>query len=431
MGIFLPILYFAICLWIISKSHFFSSTNLGKFTLWGLFALKCICGIALWAVYTYHYTDRMTADIYKYFDDARVLNQMAFSDVGLFLKIFFGIGEQSTEMSEALNQLNFWNKSYNYGILNDNQTIIRFQAVLHFFSFGHYHVHNVIFNFLSFAGLIGLFHFFKKFFRLDSWILVVSVFLIPSILFWGSGVLKDGLLLFALGMFIYFLYVPKWSAQRTIFLVLTGLILLVIKSYVLLTILPGVLMIWLVKKVNWKPLAAYSILGLIGIVAVGFLSYTNIYDGLGYLLLKQKDFLNQAALSGTGSVYDIPVLKTRFDVFLNSPVAFLNVLFRPMLWEIKGPLYLFSALENLFLMALIVVAFIYRKQINLNNKWSLFNWSFIVLLAVLIGLVTPVLGAVVRYKIPMLPFLYVTLFFILDYKIFYDKLPLFKKLRDL
>ena len=396
-----------------------------------LFGLKCLCGIALWAIYTYYYTDRMTADIYKYFDDAKILHDVALTDFGLYLKIFLNIGDQSPEVLEVLNRLNFWNKSYNYGILNDNQTIIRIQSIMHFLSFGHFHVHNILFNLMSFTGLVGLYHFFKKYFALDKWVLILSVFLIPSVLFWGSGVLKDALLIFSLGMFLYFLFVRRWGVMRFIWLIIFGLLLVVIKSYVVLTILPGALLILLSRKVKWKPLVAYGVLALIGLIIVVIGSYTNIYDGLGYLLLKQKDFFNQAALSGSGSLYDIPKLEDRIDIFLYGPLAVINVLFRPMLWEVRSPFYLLSAMENLFLIITLIGAFIFRKKIKWNNQWAIFNWSFVILLAALIGLVTPVLGAVVRYKIPLLPFLFVAIFFIVDFHKFYDKLPLFKKLRDI
>lgn len=370
----------------------------------------------------------MSADIYKYFDDARILNKVAFSDFGLYIKIFFGIEDQSPETSEVLNQLNFWKKSYSYGILNDNQTIIRIQSLIHFISFGHYHVHNVVFNLLSFMGLVGLFHFFKKFFDINRWALVLAVFLIPSVLFWGSGVLKDALLIFALGLFLYFLFVRRWGRLRIIGLVLSGLFLLVIKSYVFITILPGVLLILLLRKIKFKPIAAYGFLALVGIALALIFSYTNVYDGLGYLVLKQKDFYNQAVLSGSQSVFNIPRLEQRSDVFLYSPIAVVNVLLRPMLWEVKGPFYLLSALENTFLIALIIIAIVFRRKINWNNQWAIFNWSFVILLAALIGLVTPVLGALVRYKIPFLPFLFVAIFLILDFQIFYNKFPAFKKL---
>ena len=49
-----------------------------------------------------------------------------------------------------------------------------------------------------------------------------------------------------------------------------------------------------------------------------------------------------------------------------------------------------------------------------------FALFFVLSLALLIGSVTPVLGAVVRYKAPMLPFLVFALFQLIDF----DKIPL-------
>ncbi|MEO8733942.1 MAG: hypothetical protein ABI373_06400, partial [Flavobacteriales bacterium] len=72
-GILLAIGYVALFLYLIRRSAFFQAPGLERRTVGWLFLLKIAAGTALWWVYTYHYTDRSTADIYKYFDDGNVM----------------------------------------------------------------------------------------------------------------------------------------------------------------------------------------------------------------------------------------------------------------------------------------------------------------------------------------------------------------------
>ena len=103
--------------------------------------------------------------------------------------------------------MNFWSRSYNFGLINDNQTIIRFNALIQFFSFGNYQIHNILFNLLSFTGLLAIWKFFKTKFEVKKWMLLLSLFLFPTVLLWTSGVLKESILIFALGFFLYFFFV--------------------------------------------------------------------------------------------------------------------------------------------------------------------------------------------------------------------------------
>ncbi len=74
----------------ISKGAFFTLGSLPKRYSYLAFALKVFSGITLWLVYTYYYTNRMDADIYKYFDDAAHLYKSTQSDWMLRLKLITG-----------------------------------------------------------------------------------------------------------------------------------------------------------------------------------------------------------------------------------------------------------------------------------------------------------------------------------------------------
>src|SRR5690606_21957916 len=65
--------YVALFLFLIGRWRFFEVPGLNRRSIGALFLLKVAAGTALWWVYTYYYTDRSTADIFKFFDDGNVM----------------------------------------------------------------------------------------------------------------------------------------------------------------------------------------------------------------------------------------------------------------------------------------------------------------------------------------------------------------------
>jgi hypothetical protein len=94
-------------------------------------------------------------------------------------------------------------------------------------------------------------------------------------------------------------------------------------------------------------------------------------------------------------------------------------LFRPYIWEGRSVVLLLAGLENFFLLAF-TLYILYRTKIIgafkiiSQNSLILFCVIFSILFAFMIGLTTSNFGALVRFKIPLLPFLVSSLFMI-DY----------------
>jgi hypothetical protein len=132
-------------------------------------------------------------------------------------------------------------------------------------------------------------------------------------------------------------------------------------------------------------------------------------------------------LKKTGSYINTPLLyPTWASVLKNSPVAFLTTTFRPHILEAKKPVMLFSAIENVFIFLFILACiFFFRKNME-NRSMIYFCLAVVIPLFLLIGLTTPVLGAVVRYKIPALPFLLIAFLFLFDKEKFLKSMPYMK-----
>ena len=132
--------------------------------------------------------------------------------------------------------------------------------------------------------------------------------------------------------------------------------------------------------------------------------------------------------SAAGSSINIPHLDgTFFSIVKNSPLAFLNVVFRPSIFEANNPLMLISAIENLFIVLFVLTCIFFCSKKVMNRHLLYFCLCIVVLLFVLIGITAPILGAAVRYKIPGLPFLLIGFLFLLDKEKLIGKFPFLKK----
>lgn len=409
----LIVLYLAAFIWVIAKVPFYRLNGLPKNFLIIIFLLKVIAGTILAAVYFYYYTDRSTADIYKYFDDSKIMTDALWSHPGDFFRMLFGFDNDNAYFSEQYyNHMNNWFRPYESNLYNDSHTIIRINAVMRIVSFGSYHVHTVFACFLSLTGLTGLYKSFVSFCSDKQKLLAAVVFLLPSVMFWASGVLKESFLIFGLGILFYsFIQFSerKFRWRWLPFTLIAFLLLLYLKVYVLMALLPGMIAYFWVMKSNYKLMwLKYGVVLIVSIIAAVYFEYIfPDYHMLEIFVQKQQDFIRLGKAMNSGSQIVLMPLTSHWWSFLQAaPHAFYVVMFRPFIWESTSPFMLLAGAENLLLITGVFILFFrFRKPDRAQLNLVLWSLSYVILLFVLIGWVTPVLGAVVRYKVPALPFL--------------------------
>jgi len=431
--ILLTLAYTSLFVYIIYKAKFFLLEGLSRKLLVGIFALKIIAGILLFLLYTYYYTDRSTADIFKYFDDSQIVFNLIYSNPIHFFQVLFGINMDSEYLIQYMDKTSFWYKPLEPNMYNDNRIIIRFNAFLRLFSLGYYQVHNVVINFLSFAGLVAIYKSFTPYFIDKRRLLAIAVFLLPSVMFWGSGLLKEGLVFFGLGFLIYYSFkitISK-SPLHTLWILLALVLIGLVKPYILIAILPAILSYMWVKQSNGtKPVLKYIVVHTLLLILGLNLHWTNPkYDPLQIITNKQINFIRHAEFLKSGSRIELSPLEPDVLSFVkNAPVALYNSLIRPHIFEARSPIILLAALENMVILITIVLCIAFLKTKGTNINMLLFCISFVTILYILIGLTTPVLGALVRYKAPALPFLMIIFISLIDIEKLTTRLPFIKKL---
>ena len=74
-----------------------------------------------------------------------------------------------------------------------------------------------------------------------------------------------------------------------------------------------------------------------------------------------------------------------------------------------------ASIENLLVLFLLLIPFFFLKPTKNQMMFILFSMSFVVIMFTLIGLVTPVSGALVRYKIPGIPLILFCIYLLMDW----------------
>ena len=430
MSYLLLIAYLFTIIYFIYNSKFYHSPLLSKYVPSIIFIAKFIGGIGVYLIYAKFYDARASSDIFKYFDDGNIIHSSLAQNPIDYLRMVTGIGADAPDLDKYYNTCAFWIKNFNYGLINDNRIVIRFNAIVRLFSMGNIHIHTLLMSFISFTGLWGIFKIFEheilnndnSFYK--RWILIVSVFFFPSVYFWTSGILKEGILMFAFGMFLYNIWKLTQYTHKTnpiIWIIVTSIILLFSKFYVLIAALPGIMFIAIILKYGNKHFALKLLSVIVIFITLSMLSKPMLGVSFANILAnKQHDFINYVnSLNSVGSMIEIPILEPNIkSILVNSPSAFFRTLFRPSIFEANNLMSLMAAIENLLIAILLILTTIFFSKKALLNPWLWFSILFTVILFTLSGLSTPVLGALVRYKAPALPFLGVVFIYLFDFNRF-------------
>lgn len=502
--ILLSLFYACLFIWIIFRWRLFRCDGISKQSLSLLFVVKMAVGILLTLIYTYYYTVREEADIFKFFDDSKYIFNALFVNPLHYLQLVFGINADADYLQTYVAGTKYWavqtdayqefTGTLNANFFNAHRLITRFNAVVRIFSFGHYTVHVVFMCFLSLMGLTAMFKSFYPFLKEKRKGLLVAVFLLPAVLFWSSGVLKEGFIFLTLGFFIYAFFdlMQKPRISSLLVWVITGIFLTMLKYYLLAALILPMLAYAVVK---WKSIRYPGFTYLLIFIFSVILSFTfskvrnrfpgplqmladkqseQIKEGFGGTYCISNDsitkeivffypdvklnktpvdtarrlFRPQAGITAyrysngqltgdsvlltdsllnhtvfyeissrptAGSFISIPVLKPEIRSFLKAlPQGLFNVFFRPHVFEINNVMSFPAAIENLLLMLAFIISLIFSSFSKLNKNLFYFLLFSLLSLYIVVGITTPVLGNIVRYKAPFLPFFAIVILLLAD-----------------
>jgi len=391
----------------ISIIPFFKTSAIGTRLLIILFFIKILAGVAYAKFYSLpkYYEGADTWRFYRLSLDET--NWLLHNPPAFAKDLFIYSYNRSGNLFSGENS--YWND------LKSN-VIIKMMAVINVFTNNSYYTNIIFFNFLFLFGLVALFRLFHEIFQKKKWFIISGIFLLPSALFWCSGVHKDGFILSATGIIIYTFYKgleTKFSLKRIIIIFLCVLVLFSLRNYVLFALLPALLAWSLCEKYSYRSIKIFATVYIIGIVFFFIipLVFPSI-NFLSYITNKQNEFL---LLEGGSKVKMRHLEPTFLSFVLFFPDAADMAFLRPHPNEIRNFGFIPAVIEIMLLLFLLLISIIHSSKKVKLKPVVLFSLFFSISIMLLSGYTVPFTGAIVRYRSFVLPLLITPLLCITDF----------------
>ncbi|NOS54906.1 MAG: hypothetical protein HOP37_01460 [Cyclobacteriaceae bacterium] len=310
--------------------------------------------------------------------------------------------------------------------------IVQVATILDFFTFSTYSATAILFSVISFIGSWMFFLTFYQQYPQYHFRLAIAAFFIPSVFFWGSGILKDTIALACLGIATYQIFKLFIKGKVSIFSILLLLAscfaIFSIKKFILQAYLPATI-IWVIAFHFYK-IKSVMLRLLIVPLSMALVVFSTYYTVMKIGEGDKRYALNRIAQTAritaydigfytgrdAGSGYSIGDLDYSFNGLLRVAPSAINVaLFRPYFWEVKNLLMVLSAAESLFFLVFVFLIVARQKRHLFNAVFdpnALFCLVFSLSFAFAVGISTFNFGTLARYKIPLLPFLLIALLII-------------------
>lgn len=300
-------------------------------------------------------------------------------------------------------------------------TMFKLIFFIRLFAFENYICATLILGLLSFIVLFKFYLFFKN--KYQTPYLKYAILYVPSVGFWSSGILKDSFTFSATILVVYALnklFLREKPIKYGALLAFGIYIIISVKPYILLSLLPAT-MIWLFWRnlnIVRHPFLRIFLIPILIIFGIGFgtLIWQSISPFLGAYSnldsITQKAYVSYNDLKRKeyrGNSFDLGDYDASVQGMLSkfAPATFTG-LFRPMMFEANTVTVWFSALENL-LFLILTLWIIVRIKVKLltvisSDPFLIFCLAFSIIFAFSIAISTSNFGAMVRFKIPLIPF---------------------------
>lgn len=390
--------------------------------------LRFVCTFLTFVLYTYYYG---YGDTFEYYKGGEIIKSAFLNgDIGAGFELLFKNYDDFSKIA-----LSYVGEHW-YFEVESNRIIIIFSAFFSFFTFSSFLSIAILFTFLAFIGSWLIFISLYELTKNDITSLAYSTLFVPSYIFWGTGIMKEPICIFALGCFFYtsqkIIMDKIFKFKYILFLVIGFLLLFIVKVYILICFIIALFILITIQYISYFKSTKFPLLSKFLIISffcvIAFQAWTLItgyYQNFSSLetLLDQIDYTQSAQIinSEGGSGYDLGEIKMTTLGILNYVLLSINVtLFRPYLWEINKIVNIPITFESLFMFffliqTIIKVGLVKTFKIIFSKSDVMFCVIFTLILSIMIGAISFNFGTLARYRIPMLPFYFTSLLLIRDY----------------
>jgi len=459
------------------------------------FVIKISGLVIFYLVYTKLYGTVFYSDTNDYYHDSKIIYSIADWNFTEFIKVMFGVQNDAADTELFQKYLRFttvWDESEDEFLYNDNRLMLRFHAIIHFFSLGNYYVHAFVCSFMGFLGINWIYKAFKHLFK-GKEVLLFSVWLLfPGLWFWSSTFLKEGPALFLMGLFLvasHRILIVKNRSLKNIFMFSLSIILsFMFKQYMALPLCLTTILFFIIQSkfqftkhtgiiyllslfvvvfiANYaiKPLKNKTIVeaiaerqrtfmdvskgGLFLLDSTKFIRlpydtalitktnkivndtvFVRIKTGASYSYWEhqhQQDTLHCKSNKDTTSLYklfyvikkskatlQVPLQNGTLKEFVKAlPYALFISIGKPFFFDARNAMDVMTSIENLLILLTMLLIIVLVWKYKSYSPWITYFFSIVVLVLLAIGLTSPNLGAIQRYRVLAIPFLFMCALFL-------------------
>ncbi len=411
MQLFLFIIYGSLLSIIVGKLPFFKKSELPTKVLLSVFWLKVAAGCLYGYLHLYYYNG---GDTWSFLKDSHTVYESFFDHPAYFVELVFGGINRPIPpyLASYVEDIVGWTDWRYYSVL-------RVDALIHLIAGNYYSVHVLFWAFLSYVGIIGLYRTFSAYFNSKSKLIAFFLFCTPSIVFWTSGIHKDGLTYFCMGLIVYHFHQilqNGFNIKRSLIILFNALFLVMLRPYVIGLLIPAMIACYWTYRQPKQILIKYLGVYFMALIAAQLISLYSPFN----IFAKIADTRHYFAEHSQGDAdIDIALLEpSALSLLQHSPNALYNTLFRPHLGDVNSLRRALSMLETWSFLALILIAVVFRNTFPRHEELAIFYFAlfFSVSFYIFVGLIVDNLGAIVRYRTNALPFLLLTILVLIDVK---------------
>ncbi len=392
LHILLFVLYFLLLCFLVNRISFTSKSGLGFRWINFLFILKVTAGLAIgW----------ISARYYPEGNDYWTLNRYGIEETELLKKdpaqFFVSLFQSHYNHYDGffISVGSYWNDL-------KNNIVIKFLAICNLASGGNYYINSLFFSFISFFGHVALFRIFYTFHSHRKMFIIAGAFLIPSTLYFSSGIHKDSIVFAALGLFSWALFTLTATAARKklILLMVCAVAILFIRSHVFAALIPATIAYLLAtRKLIRRPFQKTYVAAALFLLILSFIPSVNPF---AVMARKQQDFF--ALPEASSQLAKDTLQPTPLSVLKNTPQALVHGFAEPLPWKFPGEPLMILGFE-----ALLILAFFLFWIFNHDKRKPHPVYWYCILLAIPLilfaGYIVPNAGSIIRYRAIYLPWL--------------------------
>lgn len=401
----MKLILFALHIFLIGWLAYQVSKHSGSFKKLFLPALifKLCAGIAVGLIYNFYYK---VGDTLIFFEDGKVLSELARTDFFDFLRLLFS----SHEIFSDYVHIEFKEPRAVF--------FVKIVSVFSLLSYDSYWVISLYFSFFSFLASWYLVLKINQYFPEAALPAVIAFLFFPTAAFWSAGLLKETLAMASI-FFLSQVFIALWFSEKVplrhwLLIILCAWLTWQLKYYFAAVFFSVAATTLVYKLVTYKLLKLkhfvweiflWLLIFIVPILIV-MLARPNFHpQRLLHVIVENYNAFN--ALSAPEDLIRYERLEPNFwRVLANVPWALFSGLFRPLIWESHNLVQFLAGVENLALLLAFAASVVSVRSIVAPQYRMLIFCvvMYIILLCIFLTLSTPNFGTLSRYRVSFLPY---------------------------